>query len=71
MTTLHVEPRNGEWIVRRDNATSPVSEHAEAGEASRAAFAEARMTGDTEVLLHDRYNRSRTLAAPRRHGPRR
>jgi hypothetical protein len=71
MTTLHVEPCNSHWIVRRDDSTSPMSEHVEAGEASRAAFAEARLAGDTQVLLHDRYHRSHTLAAPHRRAPRR
>ena len=71
MTTLHVEPSDGHWIVRRDDATSPMSEHAEAGEASRAAFAAARTAGDTQVLLHDRYHRSRTFSAPPLQAPRR
>ncbi len=64
MTTLYVEPSNGHWVVRRDDATRPVSEHHEAGAASRAAFAQARAGGATHVQVRDRYNRSRTFATP-------
>ena len=62
MTTLYVEPCNDHWVVRRDDATAPLSEHAEAGEASRAARKRAREAGATHVVLRDRYHRSRELS---------
>jgi hypothetical protein len=61
MTTLHVEPRNGSWVVRRDDARTPLSEHAEAGAATRAARAQAHTAGVARVLVHDRYHRTHTL----------
>ena len=68
MTTLYVEPINGHWIVRGADATSPLTEHHEAGAASRAAFAQARAGGATHVQVRDRYNRSRRFATPAREG---
>ena len=68
MTTLHVEPRNGTWVVRRDDDTAPISEHAEAGAAMLAAHGVARTAGVERVLMHDRYHRTHAFAstAPRR-----
>ena len=66
MTTLYVEPRNDHWVVRRDDVADPLSEYHEAGEASRAAFAQARAGGATQVQVRDRYHRSRTFATPAR-----
>jgi hypothetical protein len=62
MTTLHVEPSNGSWIVRREDTATPLSEHAEAGAAARAARAQA---GVARVVVHDRYHRIHALASPR------
>ena len=60
MLLLHVEPRDCEWIVRRDGARAPLSEHADAGEATRAACVRAyTMSADASVLVHDRYHRVR------------
>ena len=57
MLTLHVEPRNNAWVVRRDGAAVPLSEHDDAGAATLAACARARRAPDTRVLVHDRYHR--------------
>jgi hypothetical protein len=65
MNTLHVEPRNGSWVVRRDDAPTPLSEHADAGAATRAAQDHAPETGATRVLVHDRYHRTHAFRATR------
>lgn len=58
MLTLHVEPRAGAWIVRREGASEPLSRHADAGTATRDACACAfTMAADASVLVHDRYHR--------------
>jgi hypothetical protein len=58
MTTLHVEPSNGSWVVRREGAVAPLSQHAEAGAAARAARAQAEASGGTRVVIRDRYHRT-------------
>ena len=65
MTTLHVEPRNDTWIVRRDDAAGTVSEHPDAGEATRAARSHAETAGHTRIYLRDRYDRIRPIAVKR------
>src|SRR3954454_3071314 len=62
MSTLHVEPHNGSWVVRRDDAATPLSEHADAGAATRAARARAHSPEIARVLVHDRYHRTFTIA---------
>jgi hypothetical protein len=65
MTTLHVEPRNDTWIVRRDDTAGTLSEHHDAGEATRAARSHAETAGHAHVFLRDRYNRIRPIAVKR------
>jgi hypothetical protein len=65
MTTLHVEPRKDTWIVRRDDAAAALSEHHDAGEATRAARSRAETAGHTHVYLRDRYNRIRPVSVKR------
>jgi len=65
MTTLHVEPRNDTWIVRRDDTAGTLSEHHDAGEATRAARSQAEICGHTRVYLRDRYDRIRPIAVKR------
>jgi hypothetical protein len=60
MTMLHVEPRSGRWVVRREGATAPISEHREAGEATLAA---CRVEAPTRVLVHDRYHRVHAVSS--------
>jgi len=58
MLMLHVEPRDRDWVVRRDGADVPLSRHPDAGAATRAACARAYMMAtDSSVLVHDRYHR--------------
>ena len=62
MPTLHVEPRNGAWVVRSDDRSAPVSEHGDAAEATLAAC----RTGAAQVLVHDRYHRVHVARPQRR-----
>jgi hypothetical protein len=58
--TLHVEPREDRWVIRREGARFPLSEHDDAGAATRAA----RAAGAQQVLVRDRYHRVHRLAPP-------
>ena len=57
--TLLVEPRDHEWVVRREGVATPLSEHGDAGAATLAACERARRMPDARVLVHDRYHRVR------------
>ena len=57
--TLLVEPRDHEWVVRREGVATPLSEHGDAGAATLAACERARGMPDARVLVHDRYHRVR------------
>lgn len=60
--TLHVRAasRGGWLVVDEDRQAAPLSEHADATAAERAARRELQARGgDGEVLVHDRYNRVR------------
>lgn len=70
MSTLHVEPRNGSWIVRPEGAHDALSEHPDAGQATLAACARARRSPSTHVLVHDRYHRVRPAVSRRAPGRR-
>jgi hypothetical protein len=63
MSTLLVEPKGGRWVVRREGASLPLSDHPDANEAARSALARH----EAQVLLRDRYHRVRPLPprAPR------
>jgi predicted kinase len=55
---LHVVPnRVGGWRVEREGEDRPLSEHNSATAAERAAIGNARATGMSEVIVHDRYDR--------------
>jgi hypothetical protein len=62
MSTLHVEPRNGLWVVRPENRSLPLSQH---GDAATATLAACR-TEDARVLVHDRYHRVHVARPARR-----
>lgn len=56
--TLHVEPTStGAWMVHRERDPAPLSEHAEATQAIRAAMRRGTEAGRPVVLVHDRYFR--------------
>lgn len=59
---------NGEWSVQSDPGGEPLSRHAEATGAVRAARDRARVVHAERVIVHDRYGRthSRPRARPRR-----
>ena len=48
----------GTWRVEPDDPRTPVSEHSTATEAERAADRFAR-EGDADIVVHDRYGRTR------------
>jgi Uncharacterized protein conserved in bacteria (DUF2188) len=55
---LHVEPASrGRWTVRREGDAEPVSEHADAAEATEAAVERAGAEGAPTVLVRDLYAR--------------
>jgi hypothetical protein len=54
---VHVTPGpDGRWIVAAEEGDRPLSEHADASAAVRAAARQAARRGDPEVLVHDRYH---------------
>jgi hypothetical protein len=60
---IHVEPRRGSWVVREETGPEPLSEHADATAATRAARERARRFKEVIVLLHDRYGRVRPVSS--------
>ena len=60
MTTLHVVPdQRGRWRVFEDEGPAPVSEHASATDAERRAWSQLYAGGGDEIVVHDRYGRTR------------
>ena len=60
MTVLHVVPdERGNWRVFEDAQRAPLFEHWTATHAEFAALSHARAQGDQEVVVHDRYGRTR------------
>ena len=58
MALLHVVPdERGTWRVFEDTRSEPLSEHWTATHAEFAALSHAR--DDQEVVVHDRYGRTR------------
>jgi hypothetical protein len=61
-SNIHVEPNSkGRWIVRREDAREPLSEHGSATDAERVARALAQLEDASFVVLHDRYTRTRRV----------
>ena len=59
---LHVLPRAGGWIVGEDASSPALSRHATADAAELEARRVGAARGVHVVLLHDRYQRVRTIA---------
>jgi hypothetical protein len=60
MAGLHVVPdERGNRRVFEDTEPAPLSEHGTATYAEFAALSHARAQGDQEVVVHDRYERTR------------
>ena len=60
MALLHVVPdERGTWRVFEDTRSEPLSEHWTATYAEFAALSHARAQDDQEVVVHDRYGRTR------------
>lgn len=55
--------RTGDWLVRPEDYAGPISEHASATAAERAAIELAAGRDDTSVVIHDRYGRVRFAPA--------
>ena len=57
---LHVIPdRVGGWRVEREGTGHALSHHNSATDAQGAALREARDTDTPDVVIHDRYDRTR------------
>jgi Uncharacterized protein conserved in bacteria (DUF2188) len=60
VTTLHVVPDNrGNWRVFDETRQGPLSQHSTATDAEVAALSHGGARGDDDVLVHDRYGRTR------------
>jgi uncharacterized protein DUF2188 len=59
---LHVRPdRGGVWRVQPEGEERTLSEHVSETEAERAAGRHAAATGATDIVVHDRYNRTHSV----------
>jgi len=60
MTSLHVVPdERGKWHVFDEARPAPLSEHSSATEAERSAWSHFQELDAHEILVHDRYRRTR------------
>ena len=60
MGRLHVIPNGAEsWAVRQERDGGIVGEYASQGEAEEAARGHALAHGDGEIVVHDRFGRTR------------
>jgi hypothetical protein len=60
MTTLHVVPdERGNWRIFEDARPAALSEHQTATDAELSAWSHLRARGAQEILVHDRYGRTR------------
>ena len=60
MGKLHVVPNGTErWAVRQDRDGGILGEFASEAEAEAAAQERTRLDGDIEVVVHDRFGRTR------------
>ena len=58
---LHVLPNAGTWIVGEDASSPAMSRHATADQAELEARRAAAARGARHIVLHDRYERVRTI----------
>ena len=57
---LHVVPdERGNWRVLQETRAAPLSQHRTATDAEVAALSYRARYGDVDVLVHDRYGRTR------------
>ena len=68
MTEVHVVPisRSAMWRVYDGDGAVPVSEHESETDAEFAARLRAEQCGADRVVVHDRYHRTRQIAAAAR-----
>jgi hypothetical protein len=66
MTVLEVRHQRAEWIVVSDRRETPLSSHATADAAVRAAQSVLEDEPDAQLIMRDRYSRSTPLPRPRR-----
>jgi hypothetical protein len=66
MTVLEVRHQRAEWVVMSDRRDTPISSHATADAAVRAARSVLEREPDAELIVRDRY--SRTMSHQRRRG---
>jgi hypothetical protein len=60
MSTLHVVPDDrGNWRIFEDARPEPLSEHNTATDAESSVWAYARRRDGWEIVVHDRYGRTR------------
>jgi hypothetical protein len=60
MSTLHVVPDDrGNWRIFEDARPEPLSEHNTATDAESSVWAYTRPRGVQEIVVHDRYSRTR------------
>jgi hypothetical protein len=60
MTMLHVVPdERGNWRLFEDARSAPLSRHDSATEAERRAWSRVGVHDGQEILVHDRYGRTR------------
>lgn len=60
MGRLHVTPNGAErWTIRQEQDGGIVAEYATEAEAQAAAQERRRVDGDIEIVIHDRFGRTR------------
>lgn len=64
MTVLEVRPQQAEWVVMNDRRE--LSTHPTADAAVRAAQSVLADEDEAELIMRDRYSRTRPLSLPRR-----
>ena len=66
MILLEVRPERAEWVVMSDRRDTPLSSHATADAAVRAARSVLEDEPDAELIVRDRYARTMPQPLPRR-----
>ena len=70
MQTLHVVPdTQGNWCVVDDEMGVPMSRHASATGAERAAQSLAKVAHAEAIFVHDRYHRTHRIPTVERRRP--
>ncbi|WP_156028283.1 DUF2188 domain-containing protein [Candidatus Solirubrobacter pratensis] len=66
MTVLEVRPQRAEWVVMSDRRDTPLSSHATADAAVRAARSVLEREPEAELIVRDRYSRTMSHSHRRR-----